>query len=405
MLINERERRKIIPFASGKGGTGKTVIAVNIAILVAQQGRKVLLVDMDLGGSNAHTYLHIKNQYYGIANYIHNDQLSCQDIIQETEYQNLHFIAGDVLSPGVSNINSEQLAEVLNEISALPYDYIILDTASGSRAMSLNSFHIVNSGVLVVNPNLAAVLNAYNFFKSAVFSMMLSYTVRENRTEVVEYIRTLMGERTPNSTPKISEILLEIDRIDSHTSAELKEQIYCMKPFIILNGAHSPHDLESARNLQNLIYKNMDIELECLGVVFADDTGMRRASETKTPLVLTALESQARENINRIAEKILLSPDFPTLPLDFEMYSNTFELTEIEMQNDAERYPQDIAALEREEYLALIESLEQKVNDLEQQAVMGVGEEGGGMHCPRRLPSRLKARRRLEPRSRLRPHR
>lgn len=367
LIISENERKKILPFASGKGGVGKTLIATNIAILIAQQGRKVLLVDVDLGGSNAHTYLHIKNQHYGIANYIYNDQLSCRDIIQETEYTNLHFIAGDALSPGVANINSEELEAALLEIVALPYDYIILDTASGSRSMSLGAFSLVNSGILVVNPNIASVLNAYNLFKNTIFNIMRQHTIAENKKEVSEYIQTITEEKAPNSTPKINEVLLELDRIDPQASTELREQIYCMKPFVILNGARSTSDLESVHNLKSLIYKNMNIELECLGAIFEDDSSVRRAMESKTPLVHTELESCARNNMERIAQKILLSPDFPILPLDLEMYSNTIELTEIEMQNDMEQYPQDIAALEREEYLALIETLEQKVSALEKQ--------------------------------------
>lgn len=367
VIANENERRKIIPFASGKGGTGKTLISTNVAIGVAQQGRKVLLIDIDLGGSNAHTYLHIKNQHYGIANYIYDDQLSYQDIIQETDYPNLHFIAGDALSPGVANINSEQLEVLLQEIVSLPYDYIILDTASGSRSMSLNVFSLVNSGVLVVTPNIASVLNAYNFFKNVIFNIMLRYVIAENRAEVGEYVRALTEEKVPNSTPKINEVLLEIDRIDPQTSTELREQISCMKPFVVLNSVRGIGDMESVHNLQNLIHKNMNIELECLGAIFEDDSGVRRAAEAKTPLICTEFNSCARGNIERIAQKILLSPDFPILPLDLEMYSNTIELTEMEIQNDIDQYPQDIAVLKREEYLALIESLQQKVTALEQQ--------------------------------------
>ena len=369
IIISENERRKIIPFASGKGGTGKTIIAANIAIRLAEQGRKVLLVDMDLGGSNAHTYLHIKNQHYGIANYIYNEQLSFGEIIQNSHYQNLDFIAGDALSPGAARIKSDQLQVVLDEMTTLPYDYIIIDLASGCRPASTSAFAMVNAGMLVITPDIVSVLNAYNFFKNAIFDMMLRYAIQESGEEVIEYLQSLIEEQLPNSTPKINEILLKIERIDSNISTALREQVYAMKPFVILNRINSDGDMERARDLQNLIYKNMNIELECLGAVFEDSAAIKRALEAKVPLVHTELESRTRENIDRMAQKILLSPDFPILPLDVDMYDGTFGLVEIEIQHDTEQEPQDIAALEREEYVALIESLNQRIAELEKGGV------------------------------------
>lgn len=365
VIVNENERKKIIPIASGKGGVGKTLIATNISIRLAQQGRKVLLVDMDLGGSNAHTFLRIKNQHYGIANYIHNKEIAFHEIIQETAYRNLHFIAGDALSPGVATIASKQLQDVLHEITTLPYDYIILDTASGSRSMSLNTFSVANSGILVITPDITSVLNAYNFFKNAVFNIMFHHAMRQHRSDVTEYLQSIMEEQSPNSTPKINEVLLKVERIDSGASVELREQIYCMKPLVILNGFRDADDLECAHNLQSLIFKNMNIELECLGVIFEDATSIRRATAAQVPLIQTELESQARDDIDRIAQKILLSPDFPILPLDLEMYDDTFGLVAIEVQHSIEQQSPDSAALEREEYLALIESLKQKITELE----------------------------------------
>lgn len=49
----------IFPIASGKGGVGKSLIATNLAIALAQAGKEVVLVDLDLGGSNLHLMLGI----------------------------------------------------------------------------------------------------------------------------------------------------------------------------------------------------------------------------------------------------------------------------------------------------------------------------------------------------------
>jgi len=368
IIVSEHERKKIIPIAGGKGGTGKSFIASNVAIRLAAQGRKVILIDGDIGASNAHTYLYIKNQHYGIANYIHNDELSFRELIQETDYQNLHFIAGDVLVPNSADMHVTHIDTILDEIIALPYDYIVLDLGSNSSTLACNSFSIVNAGILVTTPNLPSILSTYNFFKNALFNFIIRYALQENRQNVTEYLDTVLHEKAPNSTPRVNEILLEIEKIDSYISNELRTELYLMKPFLVMNCIRSDADLEYAHNLRKLIYKNTNIEIEFLGAIFEDGMNIRRAEELSIPLINSDVESRAKDGIERIAQKILLSPDFPILPLDLEMYKDTYELVELEVQQELEEVQQELSALEREEYLAQIESLEQKIATMEARA-------------------------------------
>ena len=55
----------ILPVASGKGGVGKTSLSMNLAILLAQKNKKVILADFDFGGANLHTLLGLKNNHAG----------------------------------------------------------------------------------------------------------------------------------------------------------------------------------------------------------------------------------------------------------------------------------------------------------------------------------------------------
>jgi len=48
---------RIYPIGGGKGGVGKSFITANLGALLAKQGKRVVLVDLDLGGSNLHTFL------------------------------------------------------------------------------------------------------------------------------------------------------------------------------------------------------------------------------------------------------------------------------------------------------------------------------------------------------------
>jgi len=78
MVICENVRRKIIPVASGKGGVGKSVIAANMSLALAQSGKSTVAMDLDLGGSNLHTLLGIKNTQAGIGNFLSGGSLKLQ---------------------------------------------------------------------------------------------------------------------------------------------------------------------------------------------------------------------------------------------------------------------------------------------------------------------------------------
>ena len=60
----------ILPIGSGKGGVGKSLLATNLSIALAEAGRKVVLVDLDLGASNAHTMLGIRSVSRGIGTFL-----------------------------------------------------------------------------------------------------------------------------------------------------------------------------------------------------------------------------------------------------------------------------------------------------------------------------------------------
>ena len=60
----------ILPVAGGKGGVGKSIYSLNIAVTLAKNCKKVVLVDLDLGGSNLHTLLGLKNNQAGLGTYI-----------------------------------------------------------------------------------------------------------------------------------------------------------------------------------------------------------------------------------------------------------------------------------------------------------------------------------------------
>ena len=368
MIINQDERKKIIAFGGGKGGTGRSLIASSVAILLASQGRKVVLVDMDLGGSNAHTYLDIKNQYIGVANWLASDELEFTDLVQETPYRNLYFVAGDVLVPSAASLMTpERHRRTMEQIAGLSYDYILLDLPAGSSQYTLDYFMLSNSGVLVTQPELTSILNSFNFMKSALYSHIVGIVESWDNKEALERVRGLFVEEAPNSTPPLSVVLEEIEAVASGIGVQIREELNLCTPFIVLNKIRSPSDIDFGQRLRTTIRKNLVVECESLGGLYYEDRLVAQ-QDGVPPIVQGDSDLGLVEQLQRVCQKILFSPDFPIMPLDLDQYKDSFELTAIEVENDWQEYQkrtkEEFPLLEKEELLATIETQRERLAQL-----------------------------------------
>lgn len=122
---------KIILIASGKGGTGKTMFTANIGALLAMEGKKVLLVDMDLGLRNLDLYLGLEDKVvYNVMDVLSGICSISKAIVQDKRFENLYFMAA---SPYIDDRDITQLhMKVLYQRLKNKFDYIIIDAPAGA---------------------------------------------------------------------------------------------------------------------------------------------------------------------------------------------------------------------------------------------------------------------------------
>ncbi len=156
-------KTRIIAITSGKGGVGKTNIAVNMAIAYAQLGKKVILIDGDLGMANVNILLNMVPNY----NLLHviNHQKKMSEIIQDTEF-GIKFIAGANGFSRIANLSEDELSYFAEEFSMLgDADIIIIDTGAGISNNVLQFVASADEVYVVTTPEPTAITDAYGIIK------------------------------------------------------------------------------------------------------------------------------------------------------------------------------------------------------------------------------------------------
>lgn len=363
MVHNERSKRKIIPVASGKGGVGKSLFASNLALRLAANGADTVIIDLDLGGSNLHTYLGLRNTKAGIGNFLSNSKTTLSDVIHDAQRENLRYAPGDVLVSGISRLTPAQRKKITESIEKLKADYVIIDLGSGTSELVIDMFLLSNSGIVVTTPQAPAALNAYGLLKNLLF-----YRLKEEfgkSQKISNYLRTIQKDKKPGATPTLDQIVEEIKKIDGNSAKRAKKVIGELKPLFVLNMFTDPNEFAMLLSLRKLVKRNLGIDPTSLGTVFHDSACARAVSELKPITELSPL-SVSSYQIERIAQKIMQSDNFPEMPLDFEEYADSYELTRLEIEADIEQYGigGGTSDSDQKEFVEVISKQKQEIEEL-----------------------------------------
>ncbi|MDO4753435.1 MAG: septum site-determining protein MinD [Bacillota bacterium] len=148
-----------IVVTSGKGGVGKTTTTANIGSALALMGKRVCVVDADIGLRNLDLVLGLENRIvYDIVDVVNGICKLKQALIKDKRFENLTLLPA-AQTKDKNAVNPEQMSDIINKLKEFN-DYVIIDCPAGIEQGFKNAVVAADRAIVVVTPEVSSVRDA-----------------------------------------------------------------------------------------------------------------------------------------------------------------------------------------------------------------------------------------------------
>ena len=297
------EKPEIWAVGGGKGGVGKSLVSVLLALDIARRGKKTILIDVDLGGANLHTMMGIKTPARTLNDLVMRKYDSMDQICIKTGIQNLELVCGASEILSLANPQYAQKHKIVQNIFSLSADCVILDLGAGTSYNVLDFFLIADYPIVVLTPQPISIQNAYGFVRNTVYRKLSRLSAQQ--PSLLNLIKSAMDPKNDKQMRTIHDLFESIR--ESHNSRiveQLKKAIRNIRPWVLTNMAREERDNNAGRIIQLVSEKYLTIQARQLGAVDYDASIERMVSQMRAVSKL-GIESPARTNAHNIVNRLL----------------------------------------------------------------------------------------------------
>ncbi len=284
-----------ISVGSGKGGTGKSMVLANLAVLLAKKGKKVCVVDLDIGGANAHILFGLFEPEKTLTDFLTRKMDSLTDLICTLEsFHGLMLVPGTGDTLQSANMTYQEKKRLLKAIHQIEADIILIDVGAGTSYHSLDFFMTADLQICIAMPEPTAIMDFYRFIQLATMRKALSGFL--SHSNVAKQLKN-------KNFQTINEILDMAEGIRAGASKQIQEELKTFHPLLIINRAKEEAKLNTLK-LKKLISKYLTIYLPDLGEIPVD-TMVHEALLAYMPICEYSPTSPASLALDRISDKLL----------------------------------------------------------------------------------------------------
>ena len=165
--LTDANDARIITVSSGKGGVGKTNFTVNMGLALGKLGKRVTIIDADLGLANVDVLLGIVPKYN--LSHVIKGEMTVEEVIVNGPY-GISIISGGSGIMDLIDLEQNQLEKLIeslkycNDIS----DYILIDTGAGLSKSVLSFVDAASDVIVVITPDPTSITDAYALIKNII---------------------------------------------------------------------------------------------------------------------------------------------------------------------------------------------------------------------------------------------
>ena len=179
---------EVIVITSGKGGVGKTTTTANIGIGLAKLGKKVLVIDTDLGLRNLDVVLGLENRIvYNLVDVIEGKCRPKQAIIKDKRFQDLYLLPS-AQTKDKSSVSPEQMKKLTEDLRE-DYDFVLLDCPAGIEQGFQNAIAGADKAIVVTTPEVSSIRDA-----DRIIGLLEASGIRDNQL-VINRLRVDMVKK------------------------------------------------------------------------------------------------------------------------------------------------------------------------------------------------------------------
>ncbi len=150
---------EVIVITSGKGGVGKTTTTANVGTGLAKEGKKVVLIDTDIGLRNLDVVMGLENRIvYNLVDVIEGNCRINQALIKDKRYPTLYLLPS-AQTRDKTAVSPEQMSKLTDQLKD-EFDYILLDCPAGIEQGFMNAIAGASRAIVVTTPEVSAVRGA-----------------------------------------------------------------------------------------------------------------------------------------------------------------------------------------------------------------------------------------------------
>jgi flagellar biosynthesis protein FlhG len=276
---------------------GKSTVAVNLAVYLAQLGRSVVLADADPVGAELHTL-------FGL-------EVSARETgSEEDEEARIESVPTTV--PGLTLVPQEyrtgstiptrpgRKTQWLEALRKLEADYVVVDLGAGTAPATLDLFLGADLGLTVTTPEPPSVEAVYRFVR-ALFQRVV------RRLLVSDRFRMRIAERAQSELgplPAPQELMRALSRYDTGLGRMAARELSRLRPRLVVNGTRLRPDTDLGATMGEMGQRYLGVLLDYLGYVEYDDAVWLSVRKSR-PLLIDNPTSKSARNLERIARRVL----------------------------------------------------------------------------------------------------